>query len=601
MPEHKREKRLSLSPLPIRGLALAAVLLAVITVIAYHPVAGYGYISLDDPLYVSENPHVQAGLTWEGIRWAFTSFDASNWHPLTWLSLMLDVQLFGNQPGAFHTANLCLHIVTAILLLLFLARTTERLWLAAAVAGLFALHPLHVESVAWISERKDVLSGLFWMASMLAYAWYSGRPSWKRYAVVVIFFALGLMAKPMLVTLPLVLLLLDYWPLQRPGAHVSVVRLVLEKLPLLAVSAASCIVTVAAQRPATSSMQTIGLWDRLANAASSCVIYIRQMLWPTDLAILYPLASGPSGAAAISALVLIIAFTAAAVYWRRSRQYVLVGWLWYLVTLIPVVGLVQVGIQSHADRYTYIPLIGLFIIVVSAVGELVERRTLTRPAVITAAAVTFVLLAGVTWHQVSYWRNTMILYMRASASNDPASQPYLGVLFAPLDNRQMAAQLQEAISLHPGWARAHAHLGAVLAASGQIDAGMGECQKSLQLQPNLAVGHRTMGMLMAARGNYGGAAQEYSRSLSIEPDGTTWVNLADAQMRLGQPDKAEASLRSAIAMDPRIAISHTNLAVLLAQLGRRDEAIAELRTSLALNPGDTAARAFLDKLEASHR
>jgi Flp pilus assembly protein TadD len=601
MPRHKpAKKKAAPLPLPLWQFILVALVLAAASLAAYHDLGNDKFISIDDPLYVADNPHVQKGLSWEGAVWAFTSLDATNWHPLTWLSHMLDVEVFGARVGAYHLVNLGLHVASAILLLAFLAYTTRRLWLAAVVAGLFALHPLHVESVAWLSERKDVLSTFFWMAAMLSYAFYTRKPTWRRYAAVIALFGMGLMAKPMLVTLPLALLLLDYWPLERfqPGS-LSLKRLIMEKLPLFALAAASCAVTLIAQRPAASSMQSITLGARLANALSSYVIYLRQMLWPADLAILYPYPPAPSYAAAAATLVLLAAITLAAIRWGRSGRYILVGWLWYLVTLVPVIGVVQVGIQAHADRYTYIPLIGLFMAAVFAIGEAVERRPSVRRAVIVTAATALVALGVITSRQAGYWHNTMMLYMRASAANDAAAQPYLGMLFASMSDERMIAELQDAIATRPKWAQAHAHLGALLGKTGRADAGMAECEKALELKPDLALGHRTMGMLLAAKRDYSGAAREYGKSLAIQPDSTTWNNLADAQTRLGQLDVAETSLRQAIAMSPGIAVSHANLAVVLVQLGRREEAIAELHKSLALDPGNAAAKAFLSKLESS--
>jgi hypothetical protein len=366
-------------------MALAAAVAA-----AYAPLWDAGFAGLDDHLYVSGNPHVQQGLTREGVAWALGSTKASNWHPLTWLSLMLDCQLFGAGAGSHHLVNVGFHVANSVLLFLVLRRMTGRRWPSALVVALFALHPLHVESVAWVAERKDVLSTLFWILTMGAYVRYARRPGVLRYLPVFAFLLLGLMAKPMLVTLPFVLLLLDYWPLGRlaraeagatglapsgevaGGRRAKVWRLVLEKVPLLVLAAASCVVTFAVQRhgEAVMPLERLALPARMANAAVSCVAYLGKMVWPQGLTVLYPYPADRPAWEVAAAAAFLLAVTAAAAALVRRRPYLAVGWFWYLGTLVPVIGLVQVGEQPMADRYTYVPLIGTFIMVAWAAGDL---------------------------------------------------------------------------------------------------------------------------------------------------------------------------------------------------------------------------------------
>ena len=341
----------------------------------------HDFVNYDDNAYVYENPQVAGGLTAHGIAWAFTSFHVSNWHPLTWLSHMLDCQFYGLHAGGHHLTNVLLHAATAILLFLVLRRMTGDLWPSAFVAAVFAIHPLRAESVAWVAERKDVLSGLFFMLTLGAYAGYARRPfSLGRYLTVVLLFALGLMAKPMLVTLPFVLLLLDYWPLGRIGPHrrtgiSSFRRVVVEKIPLLALTAASCVATVIAQGTAVIAIDVIPLPSRIANALVSYVAYMGQLFYPAGLAVLYPHPEGglPIWKVAASSLVL-AGISAAALVWRRRFPYLFVGWFWYVGMLVPVIGLVQVGLHAMADRYTYLPQIGLCIAVTWGVAQLAASR-----------------------------------------------------------------------------------------------------------------------------------------------------------------------------------------------------------------------------------
>ena len=403
------------------SLALLAAVL-----ILYGRVTGHAFINLDDDEYITQNSRVLDGLTWQGVRWAFTTTSCGNWHPLTWLSHMLDAELYGDRPGGHHLTSVLLHALNAALLFLALLRLTQDLWPSAAVAAFFAVHPLRVESVAWAAERKDVLSGLFFLLTLLAYADYARRRTRGRYSLVFASLALGLMAKPMAVTAPFVLLLLDVWPLGR-------LRLVrgpqqgkplagpafLEKLPLVALSAASCTVTLLAQRRggAVSSLREVPFGARIANAAVSYFSYLRKMFWPHDLAVFYPhpavVSTGTSAATAVALSLLLLVVSILSLRAVRRRPYVLVGWLWYVGTLLPVIGLVQVGRQSMADRYTYVPMIGVLLVLAWGARDLVGRHPRMRALVVGAGAVALAGSMAATWAQLGYWRDGIVLYQRA--------------------------------------------------------------------------------------------------------------------------------------------------------------------------------------------
>jgi hypothetical protein len=424
---------------PILGLQLLlCLLLAGAALLAYIEVKDYDFITFDDLTYVVENPMVRAGLTWPGVQWAFSAVHSYNWHPLTWLSHMLDCQLYGMWPGGHHLTNVFFHLANTILLFLFFSRVTGALWPSALVAALFALHPLHVESVAWVSERKDVLSTFFWLATMWAYAGYVSAPSFKRYLLILLLFALGLMAKPMLATLPLVLLLLDYWPLGRIAGMLppqgaiegspppltgppkkSYWPLIREKIPLCALAVLSCLITVLAQRGGGSviPLAILPLDARIANALVACLKYLLKLVWPYPISYYYPLAPIPWWQTVWAGLVLVL-MSAFLLYGARRHPYLGVGWLWYLITLAPVIGLVQVGGQAMADRYTYVPFIGLFIIAAWGIAEATagwrRRKTILS---LSAAAVLLACLAS-SWMQAGYWRNSESLYFEAIRVND---------------------------------------------------------------------------------------------------------------------------------------------------------------------------------------
>ena len=472
----------------IRCELLVCLGLITTTLLAYWEVSTFTFVRYDDPVYVLQNPIVRAGLSLESIAGSFVSTQASNWHPLTWLSHMLDVQLWGLHPAGHHLTSLMLHVANALLLFIILNRTTGHLWASGLVAALFALHPLHVESVAWVAERKDVLSTFFGFLALHAYARYVENPVFRRYATVFILFVFGLMAKPMLVTLPFVMLLLDYWPLKRLDSQ-SVTKLLQEKVPLFVAAGLSSIVTFVVQQQggAMHTLETYPLSIRLANALVAYGSYIGKAIWPTGLAVLYPHPGMPSlwqlGG---------IAILLACISWlvRQARHgcpYLLVGWLWYLGSLVPVIGLIQVGEQSMADRYTYVPAIGLFIMAAWGIADLTARLPHRRVLLILSALVVLPTLIAATRLQAGHWRDSIALFERALAvtTDNYVAHNNLGNALAARGRLAEAIlQYQAAIRINPAKAQSFNNLGATLMLQGKNEKARVYFHKALEIQPN---------------------------------------------------------------------------------------------------------------------
>ena len=483
---------------------LICILLAAVTFAVYLPVRNYEFLHYDDDVYVTKNENVQQGLSWQGVKWAFTTGQASNWHPLTWLSLMLDCQLFGVKSGPMHIVNVLFHIANSILLFVVLARMTKGVWQSAFIAGLFALHPLHVESVAWVAERKDVLSTLFWLLTMLAYVRYVERPSAGRYIVVPVLFAMGLMAKPMLVTLPFVLLLLDYWPLGRFATpKFSIKKALLEKVPLIALSAVSSIVTFFVQREggAVLSVYTILPKERFLNAAVSYMTYIGKMFRPVRLAALYPhpVDRIPAAEALISAAILIVV-TIICLYYVRRRKYLLVGWLWYLGTLVPVIGIVQVGSQAMADRYTYVPLIGIFIIITFGVTELLKEKPFRKIVLGVLAGVSLSACTIATSHQLNYWKDSLVLFehtLAVTEGNPIVHNNYANALNSLGRKAEAASHLAEALRFLPNSPELHFNYGNTLRKMDRLDEAIEQFKIAVKINPNYKPARYNLGLALA--------------------------------------------------------------------------------------------------------
>src|SRR5947209_4968602 len=513
-----------------------SVLLLLLTALVYWPVTQHEFINYDDHLYVTDNPIVQEGLTIEGVQWAFQSFQASNWHPITWLSHMIDCSLFYVYPGGHHLTNLLFHLANTVLLFQFLHRLTGARWRAALVAALFAWHPMHVESVAWVAERKDVLSTLFLILSLWAYLRYTERPAAPRYLLALSLFALGLMSKPMLVTLPCLLLLLDYWPLGRlranslPWSHGdgsgetparSISWLLLEKVPFFALSFISCVLTVWAQHKsgALKSLQVVPLVSRSWNALVSYAAYLGKMLWPAKLAVFYPLAENSFLVIIVSGLVLA---ALSVLTWRGRRQqpYLMVGWLWYLGTLIPVIGLVQVGGQAMADRYTYIPFIGLFVMIAWGMAEWASHGPSRQRLLVPFCAVLLLGCLGATGSYVGDWQNSHTLFEHALkvTENNFVAHNNLGVALKDQGKVPEAiAHYLEAVRINPGDAGAHFNLAINFADQGNIAPALFHFSEVERLKRDDAEKDNLFGIALAKQGRLEEAVQHFYKGLRRDP------------------------------------------------------------------------------------
>lgn len=534
-----------------------SLLLAGATVALYWPATRYSFVALDDDQYVFDNPWVTHGLDWSTFKWAWTSTYAANWHPLTWLSHLLDTSIYGTDSGGPHFTNVLLHALNGLLLFLVLLRLTGAQWTSWIAAALFAWHPLRVESVAWVSERKDLLCGLFWLLTLWAYVRYveeaKARSSKLKsfYALALVCFVLGLLSKPMIVTLPFVLLLLDYWPLRRP-------RALMEKWPFFVLAAASCAVTYIAQHNwgAIKSFEQAPLLLRIANVPVAYLTYIAKTLWPTDLCALYPLpAQAPLMTAAFSALALAV-MTALAVRCRREQPWILVGWLWFLGTLVPVIGLVQVGGQALADRYTYLPSIGLFIMLAWSVGHWIERQPAARGFIGGATFVCLLSCVFATERQLPYWDGSLPLFGRiVSFYPDCAgAQNGMGVALSVLGRKTEAvAHFQEALRLEPGSVHAHYNLGIELTGIGKLDEAMTQFEAALKLNPRSEQLHNNVGVVLAQQGKLPAALEQFQRSIELNPlYPKPYLNAARALEGLGRTNEAKTYYQKAGQLDPSL-------------------------------------------------
>lgn len=570
---------------PVRRWAL---LIGLLTLVVYARVVGYGFVPFDDPRYVQEHPRIWAGLTADNIGWALTTDHFSNWHPLTWLSYMLDCQLVGLRPGWMHGVNLLLHIVNSLLLFDVLRRMTSRVGPSAFAALMFALHPLHVESVAWISERKDVLSTLFWLLCMSSYLAYVRRPNVLRYLLTAALLFVGLMAKAMLVTLPCVLLLLDYWPLDRVGASLERGRgllrtgagLFAEKLPLFGVVALSAVLTWLAQASSgamVEDLDVISIPVRIGNAAIAYWQYFFKTFWPVHLSAYYPhpgygppdyLPTAGFYRAAIASAAGLLAITLVVLRLARTHRYLLVGWLWFLGTLVPVIGLVQVGMQGMADRYSYVPSIGLFIMVAWGVPDLLSRVPNRRLWLDVSATAAVAACFALTWLQVGYWRDGVTLYTHSIAvtENNPRAFGLLAVSLAREGrNAEAADALRSALAADPRSATIRNHLGAALTRLERYDEAGKYFRESIELKPENVSTHFNYGNCLAAEKKLDAAIAEYRTTLQLDPD---------------------------------YARAHNNLGNLLVEQGKLDEAAEHYAAALKLNPQYQGARHNLERLTA---
>ena len=580
---------------PVRAIAsrpaFLCLLLGVATLLVYAPLFKAQFIGYDDPSVVYENPNVTRGLTLQGIGWAFTHSQIGHWDPLTTISHMTACQLFGLKSGYHHLINVLLHCTGAILLLIVLIQMTGARLRSAFVAALFALHPLRVESVAWVTERKDVLSGVFFMLTLWAYLRYvRGGDSRRaiRYLLVMTFFALGLMSKSMLVTLPFVLLLLDYWPLNRMTNLRAGVSLFIEKIPLFALSAAAGVAQILADREYIVSAGVLSLPVRIANAVFAYIAYIGKMICPIKLAIIYPYNLHPSfvqvGATALS-LVLITAYV---IILARRLPWLAVGWLWFLGTLVPVIGIIQSGALAMADRYTYIPVVGLFIVVAWGVNEILNATGIGVTARWLCAACVVAVLSTVTRMQLQYWQNTTALFAHAienTADNDIA-QTVLGVALANQHRYDEAIEhYSEALRIQPRSPKAWNNLGLSLVATHRMEEGINAYRNALHLEPAYAEAHNNLATALGQSGKMDEAVREFNESLRLKPDDAgAENNLAIILGRANRLDEAADHFSKAIRLDPQSAGTRFNLGNLYMNHGRPDDALAQYSEAIRLRP-----------------
>jgi protein O-mannosyl-transferase len=575
---------------------LLCALLGAAVLVVYGPALHCGFVNYDDPAYVTENWHVQHGLNWPCIRWAFTTDAASNWHPLTWLSHTVDCQLYGLHPAGHHLTSLLLHAANSVLLLLLLNRLTGALWRSAFVAAIFAIHPLRVESVVWISERKDVLSAFFWMLTVGAYVRYVEKFKVQSskfkvfYGLSLLFFALGLMSKPMVVTLPFVLLLLDYWPLGRLefGPKFSW-RPVVEKIPFFVLAAGSSLVTFLVQNRtgAVAPLARFSLGVRLENIPVAYARYLTMNFWPADLASFYPYVGWPA-AEIIGAVALLAGITGWALWRARSAPYLAVGWFWFLGTLVPMIGLVQVGGQSLADRYSYLPSIGLWIMVAWGLHDLASRHPFLRAAMTMAAGLAAVLFALLAWRQTGVYQDSETLWEATLRSypNCLMAHNLLSRWFMEKGQWDQALQhCRAAAAILPGDPTVHDDLSRIFLHQGNVDEAIAEGLKSIQAQPRSEVNRQTLARAYLQKGDFAAAAASCREAIRIKPAALeAWCNLGYALLQQGQVSEAAAAYERALELNPDAALAHNDLGNIFLRQRRMDEAMAQFQRAVELDP-----------------
>ena len=576
--------------------------LAVMTFAVYAQVIGHQFITLDDDAYIKENAMVNRGVTLAGVAWAFTSFDQGNWHPLTWIAHMIDSQLFGMNAGGHLLVNALIHVANTLLVFWFLLRTTHARWPSALVAALFALHPLHVESVAWAAERKDTLSTFFGLLSLIAYVRYAQAPSNGRYAWTAITLSLGLLAKPMLVTWPFVMLLLDYWPLRRfdltsrEKVTTKVWPLLREKLPLFALVAASAVITSLAQSHGGTvrTFQEFPIALRLANALASYAKYVLLAFWPNDLAVYYPYTTAGTPAwQIICAAFLLSGITALCFFQRKIRPYLVVGWLWFLGTLVPVIGIVQVGGQTMADRYSYIPSIGLFIVIAFGLADIAKTRRVAPSFSAAVASGILLALAILTNAQIHRWSDSFTLFKHTLAVTPPnlMIENNLGSALSRSGlHDEAGAHFEKALEIIPAHYDsllydALLNMGITRFYQNRLPEGIEYCQSALRLRPDAPKAHDLMGMALAMQGHGDAALDEMRRAAELAPnDADIQKDLGVTLARLGRIPESIDHFHEALRLNPYNASAHNNLGLSLLESGKPGESIPEFEAALRLNP-----------------
>jgi Flp pilus assembly protein TadD len=601
---------------------LICLFLILLTYVSFSRILNNKFINFDDNDYVIRNPHVNSGLTLEGIKWAFTAFHANNWHPITWLSHMVDCEIYGLNAGGHHFTNLILHIINTLLLFLVFKWITGAIWESAFIAALFAIHPLHVESVAWVAERKDVLSAFFGMLTIWAYARYAENLSLSRYLTALLCFIFGLMSKPMLVTLPFVLLLLDFWPLKRfqflPADDESyfqtqrysdkgfkrgtLLNLILEKIPFFIFVVVSSYLTFLAQQHGgvVKSLELFPLKVRIANALVAYIIYIKKMFYPLNLAILYPYPEIVPMWQALGAACLLVCIFILAIWKFKRYPYFTVGLLWYIGTLIPVIGLVQVGLQSMADRYTYMPLIGLFIIIAWGIPDIMSRFCYQKIvlAVLSVTIIsTFMIL---TWIQTRHWYNSTTLLDHAIHVTKNNYLAYNGLGVAHIEQGRIIEginNLYRAINIKHDFAEAHKNMGIALVKQRKIDEAIIHYKKALRISPESAIIHNSLGIALHKQGKIEESIKHFLEALEIWPNYIkAYNNLGIALVSQGKIQEALVHYVKALKINPDYAEAHCNMGIALEKLGKIEEAIAHYNQALRIKPDYPRARYNLEQL-----
>lgn len=598
-----QDKKLTRTDLLI-VLSLAAVTLAI-----YTQVIGHQFITLDDPTYIQENPMVNRGVTVAGVAWAFTTFYAANWHPLTWMSHMVDCQLFGMNAGRHLLVNVVIHVANTLLVFWFLLRTTGARWPSALVAALFALHPLHVESVSWASERKDTLSTFFGLLSLIAYVRYAEIPSTRRYIWIGLTLALGLLAKPMLVTWPFLMLLLDYWPLRRLSTSMgwknSIMPLVREKLPLFALVAASTVLTVMAQSHgrAVRTVVDVPIALRLSNALVSYSKYLLFTFWPNNLAVYYPFPrTGIPAWQIVGAVILLVGISIFCFSQRRVRPYLIVGWLWFVGTLVPVIGLVQVGGQTMADRYFYVPSIGLFIAVVFGLADLARSCHFTPPLTAGIATVVVLAFATLTNAQIQYWRDSFTLFEHALAVTPPNLHIEYNLGMAMGANArydEAAAHFEKSLKIDPNFYDSLVAMGVTRSNQSRLPEAVEYFQTAIHLHPDAPNAHLQLGLLLWKQGRDEAAVEEMRLASQLAPnDADIRGNLGLALSLVSRFPEAIEQFRKALRLNPDSAETHNNLGLALLAAGKTRESIPEFEMALRLKPELKGAADNLQRAQA---
>ena len=575
---------------------LITFILILCTLIVYWQVKDFNFAGYDDELYITDNTHVQTGLTFESIKWAFTTFHAGNWHPLTWLSHMLDIELYGLNPMGHHWTNLQIHLINTFLLFFILQYMTGALWRSAFVAALFALHPLHVESVAWVAERKDVLSTFFGMLTILAYIRYVKKINLFRYSLVFIFLSLGLMAKPMLVTLPFVLLLLDFWPLERLKYYFhdqssKLFSLIYEKIPLFIPVAISSVLTILAQKKvgALYSFEALPITTRIANALISYNNYIIKTIWPQNLAVFYPYPPGELSLSYVSLAALAIAgISFFSICSFKQHPYVAVGWFWYLGTLIPVIGLIQVGAQSMADRYTYIPLTGLFIIAAWGIPDLLKKWRSNKIILVILSIIIISAFSTRSYFQIRHWKNSTAVFKNAVTVTDNNWLAYNNLGLALMRNGKLNDAVfyyKKALQIKPDYLTALDNLGLTLHQLGKFEEAIFYYTKTLKIDPKHARVHNNIANLLTTLGKLEEATKHYKKAILIDPEfAEAHYNLANVLAAQGQLDKAVFHYESAIKNDSEYSDAYYSLGCILLRQKKFKKALAHFAQVIKINP-----------------